>query len=370
MLKTPDGQPHLAPFIRLLVDLHRLVTAGKGDEAHADGLRDEMDVHWYRMSGHEKELSDVLALDLYRFDEEPVRADIGAPRLLADIALLKAAGLGDAPEAAVARQALDEACWRLGESEKARMTGLATDLDLLVALPRDGQPTQDGINQALCKATNAVDWDDALASLREEQADVGPAELATLRGICWANVGYYEVASWFLGNASERMPDDVVVKGLYLRSLMRAGSFDDAKAEAVYLANSSADPYRLLLAADALMQCISHAAENSPPGDDLKTVVELVSRVPVEALPDPPDALQWQLASSGYLSAASAYRLLGDKTRAEESRRAAQLTHARAEQAKIESCQQFLSGFDAALRQERAAIDVNLMTIVPNFVLH
>lgn len=368
MINTRDSQPHLVPFVQLLVQLHRLLVAGRDEEPIGDELRDEMDVHWYPMSSHGKQLSDLLAVDLYRFDEEKPPADISPHRLLLDLALLRAAGYGETQEADAARKALDIAVSQGTLAEKHRLEGLKTDLEMLFVGSPVTTPQRDGLKTALSRATSADDWDSALTSLRANHADLGLPGLAALRGICWANLGYADVASWFFGNASSRMPDDFVLKGLYLRSLVDADMLPEARAHAAFIGTTSPDPYYLLLAADVLMRCASRSMDK--PHDELRQVVDLTSRARVDSLAEPRDVLQWHLASSGYLSGAWAAHQLGETERAEEFRRAAKLLHTRAEQFKLEPWQQFVSGFDAAVRQERALIDVNLLTAVPSLVVN
>lgn len=370
MTNRHDSRLHLVPFVQLLVQLHRLVVADEDEEPTGDELRDEMDVHWYPMSSHEKQLSEVLAVDLFRFDEELPPFDIRPDRLLLDLALMRAAGIGEAREADVAKKSLENALSLSTPAENLRLDGLKADLEILFLDSGAVTSPSDGLKAALCKATSAEDWDIALNSLRANHAGLGLSGSAVLRGICWANLGYAEVASWFFGNASHRAPEEFVLKGLHVRSLVDAGMLLEAKGHAEFIGSSSTDPYHLLLAADVLMRCMADSAVPSPGNDELRRVVDLTSRAPVHTLAEPRDVLQWQLASSGYLSGAWASHLLGENTRAEEFRRAAQLVHARAEQSKVEPWQQFVSGFDAAVRQERALIDVNLLTVVPGVVVN
>jgi hypothetical protein len=51
--------------LRLLLDLHVLMAAGKGDEPEADTIRDEMDEPYGKLSNIERDLIDKVSEALY-----------------------------------------------------------------------------------------------------------------------------------------------------------------------------------------------------------------------------------------------------------------------------------------------------------------
>ena len=52
-------------YVRLLLELHTLMEAGKGDTEEADAVRDKMDGPWRSLSAHEVRVSDLVSDALY-----------------------------------------------------------------------------------------------------------------------------------------------------------------------------------------------------------------------------------------------------------------------------------------------------------------
>ena len=57
--------PAFDESVRLLLALHELIASGKGDDAEADDIRDQMDEPWYEMTPFERDLVNDLSADLY-----------------------------------------------------------------------------------------------------------------------------------------------------------------------------------------------------------------------------------------------------------------------------------------------------------------
>ena len=68
-----DDSPVRA-YARLLLGLHDLIAAGRGDDPEADALRDQMDTPWYAMTEAEQERVGGLSEDLYALAENNRRS--------------------------------------------------------------------------------------------------------------------------------------------------------------------------------------------------------------------------------------------------------------------------------------------------------
>ena len=60
---------HLAEYVRLLHQLHRLIVDGKGESDEAEEIRDHMDYPWRHLNAEELAFVDQLSVDLYRLSE-------------------------------------------------------------------------------------------------------------------------------------------------------------------------------------------------------------------------------------------------------------------------------------------------------------
>src|SRR5438105_11067064 len=79
--------PHFRGYERLLLWLHGLIAAGKGDTDEAEAVRDEMEIPWRQLSGEELGRLDGLLGDLYMLQDqevfEPIDEDERAHKALA-----------------------------------------------------------------------------------------------------------------------------------------------------------------------------------------------------------------------------------------------------------------------------------------------
>lgn len=89
--------PNVAAYVRLLVELHRLIAAGKGDDEEADLLRDQMDVPWHHLSRAELALVDGLSADLYTLNHDshlkhPLAGGINSSDFATELRAMRRAG--------------------------------------------------------------------------------------------------------------------------------------------------------------------------------------------------------------------------------------------------------------------------------------
>lgn len=311
---------YLTSYVRLFVELHRLVANGAGDSDEADTLRDQLDRPWYKLSDVEKRMTDILAVNLYDFDDGRYEK-VPDERLIIDLHLFNAAGLEETVEAKGIRNELDRRLSQLYEMQRERLAGLLSDLPSMgvsrEAAPADSKRAAHEFEAAI----NRREWDLALSILREHESEIAPAEIAAMRGVCWARLGNHEIASLFFGEAVLQDRSNLEFEVCYLRSLILCGRFDDAQRKASFIANRETDPYQLLLAADVLFDCI--AGNATPARDELERIVKLVELAAVGYSTPPRGSTMRKVACSGYLAAALCCEQLDDKPRADEMYRMA-----------------------------------------------
>jgi tetratricopeptide (TPR) repeat protein len=305
-----DPRTDVTNYVRLFVELHRLVASGAGDSDQADELRDQMDRPWYKLSDAEMRMTDILAVNLYDFDGGRY-GKVPDEQLLIDIHLFNIAGLEEAPEARAARQELDRRLSRLDAVQEERQRGLLADLRSIgvnreVVAAESKQAAQD------CEAAiKHHEWDLALTILREHENEVLPAEVAAMRGFLWAQLGNDEIAALFFGEAVRQKPTNMEMLSCYLRSLIRCGHFDDARRKARFIVNKDADPLTLLLAADVLFDCLDFDGGSVAPSD-LRLITELVNREMKNVGTIQANSWRAAIVSSALFSKALSHELLGE----------------------------------------------------------
>ncbi|HEX5445095.1 MAG TPA: hypothetical protein VFW87_14750 [Pirellulales bacterium] len=315
MPDLPTEAAHLTSYARLFVELHRLVAKGAGDSDEADVLRDQLDRPWYKLSDVEKRMTDILAINLYDFDEGRYEK-VPSEQLVIDLHLFRVAGLEESPEAKGAREELDRRLARLDAVQRKRLSGILADLRS-IGVSRDAVPADS--KQAakdFQAATKRHEWDLALTMLREHESEISPAELAAMRGVCWAQLGNHEVAALFFGEAVRLNPTNIEIESCYLRSLIRCGRLDDARRNARFIVNKKAGVYRQMLAADILFDCLMASSERKR--EECEEIVSIVDRAAIDPTAAPGEPHLRQLVCSAYLGAAICCDHLGDLAKAEK----------------------------------------------------
>jgi tetratricopeptide (TPR) repeat protein len=148
----------------LLIELHRLIAAGKGDDAEADDVRDAMDVSWYQLRAEEIDAVNGLSADLYS----------------------------------------------IGQNRKAYEKPTAAFMQDLQGRVVSG------------------DWHEVLTLVREHESILPPERVAMLRGLAWANLQLFEPAIEFLQEAMRLSPNNKDVRLLLLSCLVQAGRTNEA----------------------------------------------------------------------------------------------------------------------------------------------
>ena len=68
-IQTIPLSVHCKTYLRLLEQLHELIASGKGDEAEADAVRDEMDTPWKHLTEDEIEIVRAYSAELHKKSE-------------------------------------------------------------------------------------------------------------------------------------------------------------------------------------------------------------------------------------------------------------------------------------------------------------
>jgi len=151
-------------------------------------------------------------------------------------------------EEALREQMLDS--WRnLSVEELARVDGLSADLYMLsdeeiFEKVEPAERTRARLGPRLREAWLRRDWDAVLALLRTGPDFLDRAQLAYLRGRCWAGLGHHDVALLFSEYAARLKPDHVSYQVLPLEELLQMGQLEQALRRAGIL--SAAEDAQLL----------------------------------------------------------------------------------------------------------------------------
>jgi len=170
-------------------------------------------------------------------------------KLLIEVHRLIAAGKGNDDEADAVRDKMDAPEQKLSREESDRMGGLSADLYMLqndeVYEPYEGTPEE--LRSRLNDAWDRGQYEAVLALLRKGTPFLTPARVAYLRGRCYAALGHLDTALLFLRYAAERDPERATYQVAVLDLLLKLHRADDALAEADSYLRTTAEP--LLLAA-------------------------------------------------------------------------------------------------------------------------
>lgn len=231
-------------------------------------------------------------------------------QLLKQLHFLHQCGDDEGSEADDTREAAADLWWKLSQAEQQRLEGLSADL---YSIGEDRQVisnVSDEVAKSFRTATEAEDWDEALAVLRQHEKELPPRDVAAMRGVAWGTLGQQDVASLFFAEACRLEPRDIRFKCLYLRSLVRSGELAEAKAKAVEFATTAGDdPIELLLAADVLLD----SGGNEPTLEVLRQVADLASRGFESLEPHGLSEESSRIAGAGLLSGAISLERLGKR---------------------------------------------------------
>ena len=186
-----------------LIELHRLIMAGKVDSPEAESVRDALDAPLKALSRSEKERAQWLSEDLYSVSE--------------------------APAATSQKEINSQALQQLNEAIEAKQRG---------------------------------EWDQALKLLRQARENLPPDLLSYLRGSCWQEAGHPDVATVFYEHASESAPANAAYRTAYLHALAKSNPNAAGKLAGQVLANDEKHaPVAIAQAADIRFNEIRTASD-------------------------------------------------------------------------------------------------------------
>jgi tetratricopeptide (TPR) repeat protein len=223
------GPPVIA-YARFLLDLHKLISEGKGDGEEAEAVADRMDAPWRAMKSH----------------------------------------------------------------EQARMRGLAADLNTLRGDgPKQADMTKEQLESWQCAAREVFgqgetrDVDAALVFLRRPVPSTIPRHfIPFLQARCWEKLGNLETALLFMKEADRLDPDQALSVMLLLQQLGRTAELR-AYADRV-IANPATTPLELYLAGVALFSP-TRTMSDTEAAPILRQVVAVLERALSTYLNLPPD---------------------------------------------------------------------------------
>jgi tetratricopeptide (TPR) repeat protein len=181
-----NANPDFATYVRLLIELHRLIAEDNDDGEEAELLRDQMDAPWGHLSRQELALVSGLSADLYMVGENRPHA-------------------GNVP---------CEITERINESMQRE------------------------------------DWSQTLALLRENEARLRAWDVAFFRGVCWAHLQQPDAGIVFFHEAARLRPLAPDEEIWLLRCMIDAGRVAEALPRATEIASCESNPLLLFQAAD------------------------------------------------------------------------------------------------------------------------
>ena len=188
MIKTTGtNDSHFSANVKLLVALHELLRSGRNDSTEADEIRDQMDVHWLRLSSEDKD----------------------------------------------------------------RIRNLSASLSSLVESAREADKSpEESTLKAFKGAMEGANWYTALKLLSDIEPSWPPANVAFSRGVCWAHLHQPEAAIAFFQEATRHRtlePDEEV---WLLHSLVKVGRIEDVIPRIQEIEQSNESALLLLMAAE------------------------------------------------------------------------------------------------------------------------
>lgn len=197
----------------LLVQLHREMRAGRGDEARAHELRNEMADAWYGLSEEEQALCDELSEDLYVIEGKRASVPLS-----------------------------------------------------------EGEPVE-SVSQQLAVAFKAEDNRGSLALIRKLPSI--DDRIAYVMSRCWDRQGLFRAAACFYDFAHELKPNDVY-EAMALEALVRAGALDEAAERARAIEQRPIASGTLLLKVASVLHRTADMAEASRRRAIYERVIRLV----------------------------------------------------------------------------------------------
>ena len=161
-------------------------------------------------------------------------------RFLKELSRLMAEGKGDADEADAVRDEMDVPWYTLSEEETKRLRGLSADLYMLQdeEVYESHGGTEQELRSALSEALGRLDYEAVLSLLRKGTPFLSPAQVAALRGRCYATLGHLETGLLFMRYAAEHEPEQATHELYILMLLVRLNRGQEVLSELAQLSRS------------------------------------------------------------------------------------------------------------------------------------
>ena len=190
-----------------LLRLNDLMAQDQDESLEGELLRDDLErLHW-RLSDSEKERMGGLSADLYMLQDNEVFEVTEYERLLIQLHDLLTEGKGDTDEADAVREAMELPERQLTRAGLSLLNGLSADLYMLqddeIFETRGEGETEATVETKLRTAWERQQWDVALSLLRKNPASLTTEGLATLRAHAYDQLSLRESARRFQQKAAE-----------------------------------------------------------------------------------------------------------------------------------------------------------------------
>lgn len=235
---------------------------------------------------------------------EPGAAAREYEHLLIQLERLLAAGRGESEEHEELCDRMSEPWYRLDPPTQELLRGLSGDLYMLQGqeVLEHADEAPDILKQRLQAAWNAGDHRHVLSLLRRVQAPFFPADrVAYVRGRCWSALGFHEAALAFYDHAAKVNPRNGSYVYLAFDEVIRLDRVEEAIKRAHAAANDPAASSRALFAAGhALLWAVQR--ERRFDGENvLRGIIEILRRaIAIESAAAPTQRLRSVLAQ-GYV---------------------------------------------------------------------
>ncbi|MBW3600336.1 MAG: hypothetical protein KY475_24090 [Planctomycetes bacterium] len=188
---SPISDP-FSEYVRLLLQLHCLMSAGEGDTDETEEIRDQMDYPWPYLNTEQLDLVRGLSADLYTIGVDRDKTQAESP----------------------------EELWKNWKQ--------------------------------VTRAVERHDWQTALTMLRVCEPYLPPPSVAAIRAACWAALEQFHVAIEFLKEVARLQPLSADDETLLLNCLNRAGHLQEAESRVANIRHEETNPALLLAGAKVL----------------------------------------------------------------------------------------------------------------------
>jgi tetratricopeptide (TPR) repeat protein len=234
MIATNSSSSFFAKHVALLLQLHKLIARGQGDDRPADDIRDEMDFTWRGLSADDRNVVEGLSADLYTLTDPPITA---------------------------------------------------IPLDTTVA-----QPIQSAIQEE--------NWPKALDLIRTNEKRIPTFAAAYWRGLCWGESGHFSVAAEFFERAARLAPPVELFWECLVVSLLLDRREKEAQRIVNERSQEFVSPRWCFIAADVVLLNAESLPDDDEKKSYLKAIELIQTGIRASRQPDDDPELRHSLAAA------------------------------------------------------------------------